>query len=357
MVTTRLFCPPLINQGSDCFLNTGMQFFYHLGALNRYLFGLKDDYDIVPGSFLFRYCKEIEGMRGASGSYNLEEFRKFLSEQDSTTLKKMANEQHDAQEFILYLLDFFYGIHSDYSKVLRTKVAPYNFCSQGDALKIKNDICTLFKGYYYYNKRCEVCGNITHKIETWGDLRLNLFFPNIPALNPEIRLSLDQLLKNYIGQENELSGVWCTKCSKNTNQLRTVLLSGYPKILIFILRRADANGNKILNPVTFPIENFNFGLYTRKNIRAMYSLKSILVHSGDAIKSGHYFGFYKDSVGKWYRANDGAYDNILKSDIDKIAITGNLSATENPYVLVYEIEDENSDMVAIRTEEKIINER
>jgi len=344
-----------------------MLFFYHLDDLNDNLFSLDEKFVIQKDSLLNRYLTEIRGMRGVAAreaelkpkidikeikredvideiTYNLNPFRLFLATQ-SSGLEQLAKGQQDAQEIIILFLSNLNDLK--FEQLLTNRTDGKNI-DQTMASEIKNSIEKIFRGHYSYTDVCDK-GHLQPKsnLEAFGDLRINIFFPN-ETLDPEKKFTLTELLGLYFNQINELEIKYsCDKCHQNKNvRYRTTKIADLPNNLMLILRRfKQVEGKdgkfvkeKLNNAISFPVFELNMKPYLENHENKIYKLKSILIQQGDT-EHGHYYGYYKSKNGKWsYEFNNDSVEANEGRIYDTAFYGYDVAKSETPYVLIYEFD-------------------
>jgi ubiquitin C-terminal hydrolase len=171
-------------------------------------------------------------------------------------------------------------------------------------------ITPLFYGTTYKIITCLDCNNVIIGYDTFNNILLGIENCN----------DLYDCLGLYFKNE-KLNDYKCEKCN-NFNIISKLKFQTLPKYLFITFKLFDNSKRKINKQIKFPIKNLNIGDYTQNNIT--FSLKSLIIHIGGSIQSGHYVSIVKNKK-KWYLIND----NSIQEVNDKYVLSS------NPYTLVY----------------------
>jgi ubiquitin C-terminal hydrolase len=91
----------------------------------------------------------------------------------------------------------------------------------------------------------------------------------------------------------------------------------FPKVLVIMLKRFSADGERKLNqPLDFPINGLDLSKYVRGYNAAtyVYDLFGVCNHMGD-IMGGHYTSFVKNAKGEWVHFNDTRVDIVTQESV------------------------------------------
>lgn len=115
----------------------------------------------------------------------------------------------------------------------------------------------------------------------------------------------------------------CDECGSR-GKVWTKKLVRQPPLLRVVLQRADqTNTNKVITPMKFPLENWDFEQYALDGDSVsqiatllggeaaegfvsdtVYSLYAVVCHAGTTLNSGHYVCYIKTDKGTWTLIND-----------------------------------------------------
>ncbi|KAF8705250.1 peptidase C19 family, partial [Rhizoctonia solani] len=250
-----------------------------------------------------------------------------------------GSEQHDAQEFLLFLLD---GIHEDLNRIIvkpqfeeltpereaELEGMPKQLAGAHEWARYKrrNDsiVVDYFQGQFCNQMQCLTCGQTS----TTYNAFLNLSVP-IPANKGVTKVSLDECIKALVGREvMDNADAWhCPRCKTARRAAKQLTFSRMPPVLIIHLKRFSFKGpftDKLETLVDFPLKDLDLTNYmpppltpnmdkdglerfSPQDPRAQippykYELYGVANHFG-SLSSGHYTAFVK-SRGKWMYCDD-----------------------------------------------------
>ncbi|CAE6456128.1 unnamed protein product [Rhizoctonia solani] len=250
-----------------------------------------------------------------------------------------GSEQHDAQEFLIFLLD---GLHEDLNRIIvkpqfeeltpereaELERMPKQLAGAHEWARYKrrNDsiVVDYFQGQFCNQMQCLTCGQTS----TTYNAFLNLSVP-VPATKGVSKVSLDQCIKALVGREvMDNADAWhCPRCKTARRAAKQLTFSRMPPVLIIHLKRFSFKGpftDKLETLVEFPLKDLDLtshmpppltpnmdkdGLerFSPQDPRAQmppykYELYGIANHFG-SLSSGHYTAFIK-SRGKWMYCDD-----------------------------------------------------
>ena len=208
--------------------------------------------------------------------------------------------------------------------------------SQQDCVEYIEYIIDILKNYSYSDTFNEIFSHVMKVTKTCNACNINSETVNpsdcilrVPLSN-NIQLSLD----GVVNQEETIDHFSCSnpKCKNKTSCKSTSRMSVFPKILILQLIRFTKERRK---------DKSNCDIYTEISVMSnKYKIRSIIIHDGDSIHSGHYYCYCsryvsnedEGSLKEWYKFNDEWVSKIksLKSVLDEQA------CKQNAYVIIYE---------------------
>jgi len=291
----------------------------------------------------------------SSSSSSIERPSRLKSAVASVSRRFAGYEQHDAQEFLIALLD---ALHDDTNRV-KTKL-PFEELTDPPTStdkEISNDwwryftarndslVWNLFAGQLKSETRCKVCGHRSRVFDPFMDL-------SVPI--PKSECTLGDCLEKFVEAETIPGGEWrCSKCKEFQVAEKELAIFRLPQVLVVHLKRFSigtssssglmfggifgggngGNKSKINTSVKFPIEGFDVKEYlapesperTLGKNNTLYDLIGVVNHSG-SLNGGHYVAdcMNRDDK-KWYHYNDSRVTSSPK---------GSLSST-GAYILFY----------------------
>ncbi|KAF8757849.1 peptidase C19 family [Rhizoctonia solani] len=187
-----------------------------------------------------------------------------------------GSEQHDAQEFLLFLLD---GIHEDLNRIIvkpqfeeltpereaELEGMPKQLAGAHEWARYKrrNDsiVVDYFQGQFCNQMQCLTCGQTS----TTYNAFLNLSVP-IPANKGVTKVSLDECIKALVGREvMDNADAWhCPRCKTARRAAKQLTFSRMPPVLIIHLKRFSFKGpftDKLETLVDFPLKDLDLTNY------------------------------------------------------------------------------------------------
>ncbi|KAF9648660.1 cysteine proteinase [Thelephora ganbajun] len=267
-------------------------------------------------------------------------FRKSIC---SHALQFSGSDQHDAQEFLSFLLD---GLHEDLNRVLQKpqiqttpereaelERLPLQIASQQEweAYKSRNDslIVDFFQGQFRNKMECLTC----HKTSTTYNPLMYLSLPIPPSHGGKVALQacLDALVNKEVMTGSE---AWnCPNCKTLRQATKQLSLSRLPPVLMIHLKRFSFKGpftDKIESFVDFPMKDLDltgYMPYVDANLEAKlppddaraqippfkYDLYAVTNHFG-SLSSGHYTAFIS-SRGGWVYCDDSRVTQVDAKEV------------------------------------------
>mmetsp|Transcript_5033 Transcript_5033/g.7560 ORF Transcript_5033/g.7560 Transcript_5033/m.7560 type:complete len:592 (-) Transcript_5033:2246-4021(-) len=331
----------LRNLGNTCYMNACIQALSQNIGLADYFLGYDWDEEINetnPTGHKGAVARSFGELLGSMWSLKQDtrnivnplEFKKRIAQ---CAPMFSGYEQHDAHEFLTFLLD---ALHEDLNRCKSKPLVAEVECDgndqersaarawEGYLRRDKSIIVDLFQGQLRSTLECLECKKVRIKFDSFQFLSVP-----IPQ-NQQHNLDLEQCIEEFA--MNETVECMCPHCAKNTLANKRLELWKLPPILIVHLKRFrfDQNGraHKLSHYIDFPIADLDLSPYCRSPQRdvPLYDLFAVIEHRGNT-NSGHYITRARNRVnGNWY-----FYDDSRVSPIPNMAdIT-----TDGAYVLFY----------------------
>lgn len=324
----------LKNIGNTCFLNSVVQCLSNTKSLTEYLTSRQYISDIradCKGALIKVFAELIQELwQGDGKPVNTISFK---SQIQRYAPRFGGYLQHDAQEFLRYLLE---GLHEDINRAIKPKVLPDIDDDLSDNQKalecwkryLRTDnskIVDIFVGQLKSSLQCTVCNHCSTTFEVFWDLSLPL-----PKATNKISLSqcLELFTKEEILDGDEMPT--CSKCKCRRKCKKRFLIHKYPEVLVLHLKRFSPGERfrKVSVLVDFPVNGLDISPYASQTQSkpAIYNLYALANHSG-SITSGHYMARCRNpTTGVWYQFDDARVNSQSAQDL----------VTSDAYLLFYE---------------------
>ncbi|GMR32941.1 hypothetical protein PMAYCL1PPCAC_03136, partial [Pristionchus mayeri] len=313
----------LINRANDCFLNAILQTVTHTAPLARYLMERhKSD------------CKRDQNQCVACALRQFHLSRTFTTSGPMDTrwiashLKRIFPShafgmQEDAHELLSLLLDAI-DPPPGWNREQGNKELPTN------KLKPSTPIEQIFGGTLRNQVTCQSCTTPYINYERIRELNVAL------GRKTEERIPLSGLVQDYFKNET-ISAFSCKKCARKTQAVRQTRVLRAPAVLIVQLKRFNAYGSKIRQPIfserDLDLSKFMFdgGAASHEGEtggkRAAYVLTGVVEHLGATVDHGHYIAYCRSTDNQtWFKFDD--------EEVSRLS-----SQTSNPYLLFYSRKD------------------
>lgn len=259
-------------------------------------------------------------------------------------------EHQDSQEFYNFLISTIEEECGQKQQMMKSifdenkgdpilKTIAYNYITTSES-KDYSPMKDIFIGYLISNIKCASCNAKSPNFESFVTLPLSI--PIKKGTNINSVYGLEECLDNFITDEelSEDNKIICDICGIKNQSIKKIQIWKPPQILVIQLKRFVTNSfgqqtAKILNPVVYPVENFDISYYihqdspykTQKNI---YNLLGVNVHQEigfGSINHGHYVSIIKNNTdNEWYLFDDA--DELVKVEKESIQ-------NRNAYLLFY----------------------
>lgn len=328
-------------------------------------------------SLTFEWYKLMSTVWGLNCKVKPIAFKKIVGELNPMFA---GTDQHDAQEFLNFILDRFheetktdaeiepYDVDDDiikysdfcqkYITMSENVESPEKKISILDALtKYKNKniekeiklqyytywknlyknnhsvIMDLFAGVDFQETICSTCKNKSFVFSYY-----NMIMPPIVRVRGEC--TLEKCLLEYTKEET-LTGAnkyRCDFCKDLKDAKKSIKLWYVPNRLIISMKRFSEGGrSKDTTFVKFPIKDFDISFASSPLIAKpkKYELYAVIHHRG-SINFGHYYSFTKSPInGKWYKFDDDTVSTVPDADVESTIVT------DAAYVLFYRLQTDD----------------
>ena len=183
-----------------------------------------------------------------------------------------GDEQHDAHEFFLALLDG-YSVHLDKFHGIPHSIRPPPSLSPGIVVDpapvnggyvLKGILNDTFAGILRSKLTCRGCGHCSTKYEPFLDISLSVDNIKRRHSTMDTSISLEDCLRQWCAVEFLNATMTCESCKNRCHMKKTLSICRLPPTLIVHLKRFDAfKQKKITTPVTYPARGLNMEPYTR----------------------------------------------------------------------------------------------
>uniref|UniRef100_H2YLT4 ubiquitinyl hydrolase 1 n=1 Tax=Ciona savignyi TaxID=51511 RepID=H2YLT4_CIOSA len=289
----------LSNLGNTCFMNSVIQALANTPQLQQYFLDEKFNQHIntknplgVGGRMAKAFYVVVRRLwDGSKQAFSPHEFKDVVGLKDSRFTDGM---QHDAQEFMAFLLDM---LHED----LNTATGPHTVEQEESEEKMATDawrshvsragsfIVENFHGMLQSELECLKCKTKSIKFDPF------LFLP-VPLPKKSSKHDLHKCLDLFIEPEvlSQDEAWYCPKCKKHMQAVKKMSLWDLPDVLIVQLKRFSFKNylwrDKISMFIDMPVKNLDMSTYCnnpRKTKSMSYDLFAVINHHG-GILGGHY---------------------------------------------------------------------
>ncbi|KAK4056815.1 ubiquitin-specific protease doa4 [Microbotryomycetes sp. JL221] len=259
-----------------------------------------------------------------------------------------GSDQHDAQEFLGFLLD---GLHEDLNYVVKKpppidmtpdrehdlETLPPQIMSEREweIYRMRDDsfVVQCFQGQFRNQLKCLTCGKTSTTYNTFMPLSIP-----IPSGRGASRATLEDCIRAFVREEIlDKDDAWfCPQCKTNRRASKRLTLSRLPPILVIHLKRFSFRGpfsDKVETQVMYPLTGLDLTQYLPPPLLdsrgaapkgKVYDLFGVTNHYGN-LSSGHYTAFVR-SGREWHNIGDSKV-----TQVDPKVVEGAQSA----YILYY----------------------
>jgi len=269
--------------------------------------------------------------------------------------------QHDAQEFLAYLLD---GLHEDLNRIRHKPYIAMPDIEEGenmsiasarawDSLRRRDDsfIMDNFYGQFKSTCVCPKCQRTSVSFDAFNHVSLSV--PQVDAVRPAISptdianselsekingeiygVDLDACFRVFTSPERlDENNMWyCSKCKEHVRAMKTMELWRIPNILIIHLKRFEYRHgfrrDKLDTLVEFPLNGLDMSSYQAsydktsfvdESVEATFDCFAVANHFG-RMGFGHYTAFArqfdeKGSFGEWTLFDDSRVRSVDDAEV------------------------------------------
>ena len=262
-------------------------------------------------------------------------------------------QQHDAQEYILTLLDILNDSHTfklvdylepDIAKLTEKEMNElpldkriiYGY-KKAFAQYNKDGYTPLKTNLYFYTTQFIDCRNCKFKSISYQENSM-ISLPIPDSDNEDENITIYDCLDKYFGLEVMDYGYKCDACEQRVeNNILSKKILNTPKSFIVFLKRFNfnmktmsmtKNHNMVLYP---PILNISKYLIAKDDV-ASYKLKSVICHNG-CMNYGHYYSYNCKTISgveRWFKCNDEHIGEVPIESVENVVIS------KQAYMLFYE---------------------
>jgi ubiquitin C-terminal hydrolase len=337
----------LKNLGNTCFLNSTVQCLSGTIPLARYFLdgsfrsSLNRSNSLGTGGRVTVAFSDLlrQMWQGGMSSISPNEFREAVN---SHAPQFRGNEQHDAQEFLAFLLD---AIHEDLNSARQPgTVFPPALTKQEEALEEKMTLVDQsrrswdrylqrnqsvvvkdFQGQLGSVVKCVLCQQTSVTFNPFMYLTVPIPGSPLKRMFSGQTITVYDCINKFL-EEEKLSGSdkWhCTRCRVAREATKRLWLVKLPHILLVHLKRFYYQGpfrNKIDTFVDFPLMGLDLSPYVEgaRPGEYVYDLFAVCNHEG-GLNGGHYYSYVRNGYrnGQWFRFDDSRVvpmeENLVRS--------------------------------------------
>nr|XP_018896417.1 PREDICTED: ubiquitin carboxyl-terminal hydrolase 2-like [Bemisia tabaci]XP_018896419.1 PREDICTED: ubiquitin carboxyl-terminal hydrolase 2-like [Bemisia tabaci]XP_018896420.1 PREDICTED: ubiquitin carboxyl-terminal hydrolase 2-like [Bemisia tabaci] len=333
----------LRNVGNTCFMNSVLQCLNRTPPLVSYILNHEYINDLTNSKCadLFRAFAELIEKMNDNISRSPISAQSFKNELQQYARQFVGRNQHDAQEFLRYLLQ---GLHEAINQGQKKITSAKNLDDLSESEKAeeswrqynileRSKIIDFFVGQMKSSLKCTVCDKCSNTYEIFWDVSLPL-----PELSS--RTTLRDCLTEFT-KEEVLDGKnmpVCAGCKKPRKCTKRFQFQKLPKILVLHLKRftsyTSPTSSYLSSRWTRSSVNVDFPMNldmtefasTRELSAIKYSLYGFSCHSG-TLDAGHYVAYCKNiRTDEWFEFNDSEVIPVSTSEVLR----------KQPYLLFYQ---------------------
>jgi ubiquitin carboxyl-terminal hydrolase 8 len=315
----------LSNVGNSCYINACMQILSHTYKLSDFLkdASYKAHLNRKPDSIILLEWANLLDLMW-SKNCTIAPMRFINSIKKVSAIKNMdmfsGNDQNDAQEFLLFIIDCF---HNSIRREVDMKITG-NAVNNTDKLAIT---CYNMMQKMYSKDYSEMLqlfyGIQVSVVFSFDETKQNSLNPepfSVLSLSiPDIRSpTIFDCLDMYCKKETlTADNQWFNdETNKYEDAKRGYIFWSLPDILIIDIKRWGHNRNKLSTVVSTELTHVDFSKYVHgyNKENYVYDLYGVCNHIGGTL-GGHYTANIKNANNKWYEFNDTIVKEISENDI------------------------------------------
>ncbi|CAI9094723.1 OLC1v1030510C1 [Oldenlandia corymbosa var. corymbosa] len=283
----------LKNQGATCYMNSLLQMLYHIPYFRKAVYHMPTTENDAPAGSIPLALKTL--------FYKLQYTETSVATRDLT--KSFGWETHDS---------FMQQDVQELNRVLCEKLE-----EKMKGTEVEGTIQKLFGGHQMNYIECINVDFKSTRKESFYDIQLDVKGCNdvYASFNKYVEIERLEGDNKYQAEEHGLQ-----------DAKKGVLFTDFPPVLQLHFKRFEYDVSqdtmvKINDRYEFPLQldlDRENGKYLSpdadKSVRNLYTLHSVLVHSG-GVRGGHYYAFIRPSLSdQWYKFND---DIVTKEDVNQ----------------------------------------
>lgn len=295
----------LDNNSNICYLNSVLQLLFTIEPLSHYLLLINNH----PSKLIRDYTSLVysQYFKPTPKSRNTTQFTNQFTK---------SNNQEDAHEFLIFLLNLFHDSLITVFPKNRPENHPENFPKNAthrlEILKWnsynKSIITELLKGHLINSITCSKCYTENNVFEPFFDLTLKLT-PEHTNNTTIYDLIKETFYSSKDSSKDIITNYNCDKCRRTTQATKKTRICRLPPFLIIHLNRTSTTFQKNTTYIQFPLKNMKLTEFFCGKKAISYDLKAAICHHGSSISNGHYnINVVNDN--KWICINDSMIENV-----------------------------------------------
>ena len=296
---------------------------------------------LIPGKFITKLFESLNGIFHLGEQMDIGELWIFLFDKIATELNTIPDAYYDlppvADEYaddinlgITYKDDLEYKRALISCQQLRDK---YNYMRNRFNNNKSSTWLESCQGFFLNIIKCNKCQNVLYNFEPFTSISLDIS-------DDQPCPTITRMLRDFL-QEEKRCGDWkCCKCNENTEYTKTVKIWKMPPVLVFIIKRFDANLSSKNNK---PIDVNKSICFKRGAILSnidddlTYTLSSLGMHFG-SLQGGHYCAMCNIEEEHEKRKsfeNIIFYDDLNISQVTKDKFEHIIEKNADGYMIIY----------------------